>query len=601
MRGRGLYRPRWIVVCILWLIMCVWAHADSSRIVDLAALDPAVDGLIRVHGSVGRGTFGVPVTGGFDCDGDGFQDMAMASMTGHPLERVNAGEVYLVFGDGTLGGVKDTAGVHPDILKIYGAAPNEVAGNEIWMDDVTGDGIGDLLVGRQNYSPTPDRVGAGALTLIVGGPALREYAATLQPLDLQSPPATITIVTFVGAVAHDRLGVWMRTGDVTGDVIIDAEGNVIPAGIADIVVAADQKAVNLEEEHNGVAYVIRGGAHLATSQLIDLANFGATPLAGHILRIDPPDFAPHYHFGATCQIADLDGNGVGEVLVAATLERASASLRADGITNRDTAHSSGGSTDGTLYIAWDDNFAAAAWTPGAHFRINSPLISHSIIHGGVMNRRFGEEILGGLDYNNDGLIDLFVGDIIGDLSLLQNRLASGAGHVLYHAALLKGLEFTLDAVPEGIVVSSFVGAERTDIVADTAAHGDFDGDGIADLAFSAPHGNPLGRNDAGIFYVLHGQAGLVWPERLDLLAELPAGVCMTYIYGAFGNNDADRGDVLGYSADVGDFDGDGKIDLIANEMLGNGLGTAIDTGNLIVLSGQHLSFPMAPVPLQRTP
>ncbi len=595
MRGRRGQRPSWPVVWMLGLSMCICAHAQS--IVDLAMLDPEVDHLLRVYGSVGDGHFGVPVTGGFDCDGDGFQDMAMAAMTAAPLGRDRAGAVYLIFGHGVIAGTRDTAGMTPDILKIFGAAPHEIAGNEIWMDDVTGDGLGDLLIGRQNYSPAPDRIGAGALTLIVGGPALREYAATLQPLDLQSPPETLTIVTFTGVAAFDRMGFWMRTGDVTGDVTTDADGHVMQAGIADIVVASDQAVINPGQAHNGCAYLIRGGEHLAVSQTIDLANFGTTPLAGHIIRIEPPDQADHYHFGATCQIADLDGNGVGEVLLAATLSRGSASLRANGISDTDTAHHFGGSDEGTVYIAWDDNFIAAdAWQPGASFRITSPQISHSIIHGGALNHHFGEEILGGLDYNNDGFIDLFVGDIDGDLSPLQNRLSSGAGHVFYHAARLKGLTFTLDAPPADILISTFLGAERGDIAADTAAHGDFDGDGIADLAFSAPHGNPFGRDNAGIFYVLHGQNSL-WPLRLDLRTPLPPGVRMTYVYGAQGNiSSADQGDVLGYSADTGDLDGDGKTDLIANEMLGDGLGDAIDTGNLIVLSGRHLTTPTTAVP-----
>jgi hypothetical protein len=456
------------------------------------------------------------------------------------------------------------------------------------MDDVTGDGLGDLLIGRQNYSPAPDRIGAGALTLIVGTPALRELAASLQPLDLQSPPANLTIVTFVGAQAFGRLGIWMRTGDVTGDVTTDTDGNVISAAIADIVVAADQAAVNPGQAHNGRAYLIRGGAHLAMSQIIDLANFGATPLAGHIIRIEPPEQADHYHMGSTCQIADLDGNGVGEVLLASALARNSASLLADGITDVSTAHSIGGKSHGALFIAWDNNFTEAeAWQPGTSFRITSSPGSHSIIHGGALNHHFGEEILGGLDYNNDGHADLFVGDIDADLSDLQTRLASGAAHIFYNAPMLMGVEFTMDAAPAEIVVSTFIGAESGDIAADTAVHGDFDGDGIADLAFSAPHGNPLGRSDAGIFYVFYGQDG-AWPPRLDLLAPLPESVRMTYIYGAQGSSPDDSGDVLGYSADTGDFDGDGRPDLMANEMLGNGLGNAIDTGNLIVLSGQYL-------------
>jgi hypothetical protein len=575
--------------------MCAWAQAQST--VDLAMLDPEKDDLLRVYGSDGRGHFGVPVTGGFDCDGDGIPDMAMASMTASPLGRERAGEVYLLFRDGTIRGQRDTAGMSPDILKIFGAAPHEITGTEIWMDDVTGDGLGDLLIGRQNYSPALDRIGTGALTLIVGTPALRELAASLQPLDLQSPPANLTIVTFVGAQPLGRLGIWMRTGEVSGDVTTGTDGQVIPAAIADIVVAEDQVTVNAGQTHNGRAYLIRGGAHLAMTQSIDLANFGATPLAGHIIRIDPPEQADHYHLGSTCQIADLDGNGTGEVILASALARHSGSLLADGITDQLTAHSIGGKPQGALYIAWDNNFTnVEAWQPGTSFRITSPPGSHSIIHGGVLNHHFGEEILGGLDYNNDGHPDLFVGDIDGDLSDLQTRAASGAGHVLYHAAMLMGLEFAIDEAPAATVVSTFMGAERFNIAADTAVHGDFDGDGIADIAFSAPHGSPLGRRNAGIFYVLYGQDG-VWPPRLDLL-EPPEGVRITYIYGAQGDRLDDSGDVLGYSADIGDFDGDGRPDLMANEMLGNGLGDAIDTGNLIVLSGRYLTGATATAPPQ---
>ncbi len=205
----GEQRVRYLRGLVFWMFVWIlglgsYNGLQAQTTIDLAAFTPEVDGFLRVYGSVGRGNFGVPVTGGFDCDGDGFQDMAMSAMVASPLARQRAGQVFLVFGDGTIGGARDTAEVTPNMLHIFGAAPHEITGNEIWMDDVTGDGLGDLLIGRQNYTPDPDRVGAGALTIIVGGPALRAYAATLQPLDLQSPPADLTILTLVG---HSRLAV----------------------------------------------------------------------------------------------------------------------------------------------------------------------------------------------------------------------------------------------------------------------------------------------------------------------------------------------------------------------------------------------------------
>lgn len=58
---------------------------------DLAAFSPG-DGLYRrVLGSVGQGSFGVPLGGGFDMDKDGVSDSAFAAMLANPMSRNNAG------------------------------------------------------------------------------------------------------------------------------------------------------------------------------------------------------------------------------------------------------------------------------------------------------------------------------------------------------------------------------------------------------------------------------------------------------------------------------------------------------------------------------
>jgi hypothetical protein len=201
---------------------------ENPHVVDLADVSTDQNVLLRAHGHTGTGAFGVPVAGGFDADGDGAVDYAFSSMRASPQFRSGAGEVYLLFGDGTVNGARDTGVPDPDSLTFIGDGVSEAAGSELWMDDVTGDGLGDLLIARQNFSPDPSRVGAGALTLVIGGEALRSLAATAQDVDLRAPPGALTLATFVGNRAQDRLGIWMRTGDVTGD------------GIADIVVGADQ-------------------------------------------------------------------------------------------------------------------------------------------------------------------------------------------------------------------------------------------------------------------------------------------------------------------------------------------------------------------------
>jgi len=551
------------------------AHADGpSHAVDIAELGSAV--LLRVFGATeDGGEKGVPVAGGFDMDGDGHRDFAFASMRASPLGRSGAGELFLIFGDGTLAGSLDAAVPDARILRIIGDVAQEAAGSEIWMDDVTGDGLGDLLIARQNFTPDAARIGAGALSIVVGGAVLRTLAELGTVIDLRAPPVELTIATVIGAAETERLGIWTRSGDVTGD------------GVADVAVGADQQS-SATEHHRGAVYLLRGGAHLAASQTIDLAAFGSEsfPLAAHVARLRPPAGATEFHFGATCQLADLDGNGRAELFAAAALARVGALIVADAAP-AGSAHASGGSAGGTVYIAWDENFAGASWA-GLDLSIGEPGVVSTSIHGGLANKRFGEEIVGGRDFDGDGEADLFVGDLIGNL---PNRPAnSGVGHLLSGVAGLRGASFAIDAPPEALAVTTFAGAISNEIAADTAIDGDFDADGRADLAVSSPHAYPFGRVEAGTMHVFSGRDG-AWPALVDLAdGALPpaSSLRVTQVFGAQGAIQFDRGDTLAYSAAAGDLDGDGKTDLILNEMLGNGT-LVNDAGNLIVVSGALLA------------
>ena len=552
--------------------------AQAQRIVDIRSLDPGRDELIRVYGSVGQGNLGLPVAGPGDVDGDGYPDLGVAFMLASPLGRSGAGEVNLVFGKGHIGWSVDTSQSQASFLRIAGDVQREAAGNEIWIDDVTGDGIADLLIGRQNFSPGgAGRIGAGALTVLVGGPEVRAFAAQLEFLDLRNPPEELTLFTIVGRDLGDRMGIWMRTGDVDGD------------GIADILVAADQEDEPAESVsfNSRAVYVIRGGDHLNSSRQIELDD---PVLEGHIRRIVPPAGSQGYHTGATCLIADLDGNGRGEVLAAAALNRGGASINPAGAT---TARARGGSADGTVYIAWDDNFPPQAWDADDFDFSNLPG-THSIIDGEEGfngNVIFGEELVGGLDFDGDGVNDLFVGDF-GAAGFI------GVGYVLYNAPALKSQEVRLDALPKGMRLTSIRGTGPGAISSDTAAVGDFDGDGLGDLAVGSPHADPQGRNSAGAVHVLFGQEG-GWPEFIDTApGQLPGPevIRITEVHGARGSGPGDRGDTLCYSASAGDLDGDGLTDFITNEMTGNGIGEQTeDVGNLVVVSGQLISSTAPPI------
>lgn len=559
-------------------LACAPEQARTLPGVDLLQLTEQQ--LRRVYGSTGDGSLGLTVAGGKDVDGDGLPDAAFAAMQASPGGVSGAGQIYLVLGDGTVSGALDTAVEQPEIVRINGSSRFEYAGNEIWMDDVTGDGLADLLIGRQNYTGSAggvERRAAGALSIVAGGPALRELGARLEPLELSAPAAEVNVLTLVGAEAGGRLGIWMRTGDVTGD------------GIADVVVGADQESSVAPRA--GAVYVIAGGPRLGVSGSVDLAAIDASVLAGTVARLTPPasPYPANHHFGATCQVADLDANGRAEVLAASTLRRAGAILDVAGGTS---ASGSGGSARGSLFIVWDDNFPELPWPPELGFAVDAGAGSHTALHGSAGNGSFGEELLGGLDWDDDGAADLFVGDMTASLA---GRPDGGSSHVLFDAARLKGVESgiaELDTLDPPLRTTTVVGAAPGDISGDTAAQGDFSGDGIADLAICSPHGSPLGRHSAGAIHVLQGREG-GWPRRLDLRALPAAGALrIVALYGAHGSFGADRGDTLCYSAAAGDLDGDGRTDLITNEMVGNGLAPgSVDVGNLLLVGAPLLSTP----------
>lgn len=559
----------YLILVLAALAASPMLSAQPAAVTDLAA---APAGIERVYGSVGSGRFGVPVAGGHDLDGDGFADTAFAAMVAGSIARDRAGEVFVVFGDGTVQGSVDTANAgNSAVLRIFGDQVQENAGSELWIDDVTGDGLGDVLICRQNFSPDGGaRIGAGALTILPGSAELRQLAQTGQPIDLRTLPAALQASTLLGAQTGERLGIWVRTGDVTGD------------GIADLVVGADRRDEDGATDA-GTAYVVRGGAHLIGAGAVDLAGFPGAVLPGDLARIRPPAGSSGFNFGATVQIADLDGNGRGEVLAAAALNRAGAGLAPLGGSGDGT----GGAPDGTVYIAWDDNFTGG-WSPAPDFVVGQGPGTATIINGAAANSVFGEELLGGLDYDNDGNADLFVGDLTASGWNGVSRSFAGTGHVLYDAAGLKGLSFDLAAPPPGFAMATFLGPNSGAIAGDTALHGDFNGDGIDDLAFSSPHAAPFGRINAGTLHVLLGRNGR-WPAFSDLATSTfpsPALVAIHDIHGANGDSGSNTGDTLAYSAAAGDLNGDGVDDLITNEMTGDGLAPGtIDVGNLLIIDG----------------
>ena len=91
--------------------------------------------------------------------------------------------------------------------------------------------------------------------------------------------------------------------------------------------------------------------------------------------------------------------------------------------------------------------------------------------------------------------------------------------------------------------------------------------------------------------MLWGQAG-PWPDVIDLQTgqrPAPNVFAISDVLGANGEQAPnDEGDTLMYSAAAADIDGDGRVDMVVNEMRGNGATGTVDVGSLIIISGASL-------------
>ncbi|MCA9642617.1 MAG: FG-GAP repeat protein, partial [Myxococcales bacterium] len=223
---------------------------------------------------------------------------------------------------------------------------------------------------------------------------------------------------------------------------------------------------------------------------------------------------------------------------------------------------------------------ASAWQTGTRTTLAS-----GSLRGDDKGVRFGEEIVGLGDLNGDAQADLFLGDIVGGGAGSILRPRAGTAHVVFSAAELLSGEHQLEQLRSAGRLFEVVGAQGGDITGDTAVAGDFDGDGVADVAIASPHASRAGRNFAGMVHVIFG--GQRFPALLDLAAPNAPELRWEQLLGAHGNDGLGQGDILGYSAASADLDGDGITDLMLNEMTGDGP-AGVDTGNLVVISGRAL-------------
>jgi len=458
-----------------------------------------------------------------DFNGDGYADMAV----GAPAEEVNgsigAGAVNVVYGGSPgLGWTNIVADMwHQDSPGIFGVCETDDAfGHAIAHGDFNGDGFADLAIGAPE-----EQIGssaeAGGVHVLYGG------SGGLTAAGSQFWEQGTSGLIAVAREAFDRFGETLAAGDINGD------------GFADLAIGAPSEDIGSTVDAGAVTVLFGSSTGLTVS--------GSE--TWHQNTAGMPGVAEHGDgFGDSLTIDDFDHDGYADLAIGIPREDLGSIVDAGAV------HVLRGSSAGLTLSgnqSWHQDEAG-------------------VLGAAESNDRFGAVMTTG-DFNGDGFADLAVGVPYEDVA---NTSSVGIVQVLY------GSGSGLNNVGGEIWTQDSVGVYGTEEAGDwfgyALAAGDFDGDGVDDLAVSAPGEDLNNTIAAGMVNVLQGGP-----------CGLSGGVGRYWHQDVPGITDtAEAGDTFGAALACGDTNGDGCDDL----MIGvpkEDVGATLDAGVVHLLYGRY--------------
>ena len=156
---------------------------------------------------------------------------------------------------------------------------------------------------------------------------------------------------------------------------------------------------------------------------------------------------------------------------------------------------------------------------------------------------------------------------LGGVQTFANLLASATGTI------------TPATVSTAPTLKLTVNERAADAASDTTVRGDFDGDGISDLAIGVPGEGVGPAADAGAVAVLYGSGTGATASGSQLWNQDSSGIA----------DSVEIGDRFGSTLTAGDFNGDGRDDLAIGSPTED-LGSAVDAGAVNVIYGSALGL-----------
>ena len=485
-----------------------------SATLDLSSLD-GTNG-VRFDGIDGSDKSGVAVAGAGDVNGDGSDDLVIGAYNADPNPS-NAGESYVIFGGTNIATTTEPL-VQATSLEgsigftINGIDANDHAGYRISnAGDVNGDGFADVLIGAERADPGGNS-SAGESYIVFGGASVGSTGS----LELSALDGSDGFV-LNGVTSNDQSGSAVgAAGDVNGDGFLDF---IIGAPYADPATSS-----------RGETYVVFGGASVGSGGSLSLSALNGTN--GFVINgIDVSDRS-----GNAVSGGDINGDGFTDLIISAK-----------------QGDPGGNSGAGETYVV----FGGASVGSGGSLNLSALSGANGFVINGIdASDLSGTSVSNAGDVNADGIDDLIIGAERADPG---GNTSAGESYVVFGGASVgSGGSLNLSALSgsNGFIFNGIDNFDESGI--SVSGIGDFNGDGIADLAVGAPYADPGGRNAAGEVYIVFGSASLGSGGTLNASA-------LNGTNGFVINGDDAKDHIGGWVAGAGDVNGDGLDDIIIGQ------------------------------------
>jgi hypothetical protein len=454
---------------------------------------------LEIRGAETGDYFGRPVLSA-DFDGDGKAEIVVASdrnsFTGSQRPTL------YVFRGSSLNITRQEIGLTSETadLTILGETGSINLPTALAAGDVNGDGFRDLIAADSTLTAS-GRAGAGVVYVVFGGAQF--FATPVRDFALSQFSMKI-----LGATAGDDTGGSLMFGGLLSKGL--ACGDLDNDGIADMAIGAHLANMNSKTD-SGVVRILRGRTSYTAGTTIDLATQSDAQILGN---------EEGGELGTAIVIGDLNGDNISDLVLGEEYGSISAF-----------------SSHGKVFIMW-----GRSPFPSLNLSTQSPDVQ---IRGKVSWDQLGTEVALA-DFNADGRLDLLATapgwDKKDSASIDEGAVYGFAGKTTWPSFI-----DLATATPD----LSVTGVDTSNLIGNTLAAGDFNGDGFRDFAFGTRDGERPGFNSEGRIFCVFARTGLPATLPLD-----------TWAFDWVINGGADYVQ-LGDKIAAGDVDGDGSAELLA--------------------------------------